>query len=586
MVQPESDKINFKFLIFFALFWVFLGWLGFVLAFIGFLEFWIFIIYFTIGILSFTYFWRKSHFKISKEFLNLSVILLVIVVIISFFVTPTIFSGRDQGAISEAAIRLAQNGRLEFSTPASDEFFKVYGPGRALNFPGFHYTQEGSLITQFPLVYISWLAIFYSLFNIYGLIIANAILLFLFFLFFYILSRIYLEKIYSFILLAVTVTLFPFIWFSKFTLSENLALPLLWISILGLILFIKKPEALTYIFYLSSALLLVFTRIEGILFLAVGIIVIYLSETRNYVKGNIPKRLIIPVVIFIGFFLAIFFKDPYFYKEVARAIILPSINGDNELNKNFFTVFLHNLKVFYIYGIIPLTVLAIIGIVKFFKEKQWLILVPFFIVLPSLWYIISPHVSPDHPWMLRRFTFSIFPLFIFYSILFVCYWRKENARRGKALVATIVLILIVSNIYPFLNYSFRSENIGLARETYELSKNFSSNDLVLIDREASGDGWSMISGPMNFLFNENAVYFFNPDDLAKINRDKFSKVFLIVSDDNVSFYEDSSMGNNLIDYKDYSISTSRLEKKTKDDNSFLPPKFEKIEVTGKIFEIK
>ena len=96
------------------------------------------------------------------------------------FTTPTLLSGRDQGAISEAAIRLSESTTLTYRTPATETFFAIYGPGKALNFPGFSYTANGDVITQFPLVYTSFLASFHSLFGIAGLTIANGLLLFFF----------------------------------------------------------------------------------------------------------------------------------------------------------------------------------------------------------------------------------------------------------------------------------------------------------------------------------------------------------------------------------------------------------------------
>ena len=110
---------------------------------------------------------------------------------------PTLFSGRDQGSIAEAAFRLAHNSELAFATPASDSFFQIYGPGTALNFPGFAYTKEGYLLTQFPLGYTAWLASFVALFGLAGYAIGNALLLFLFLLSLYALLRLFVHPFYA-----------------------------------------------------------------------------------------------------------------------------------------------------------------------------------------------------------------------------------------------------------------------------------------------------------------------------------------------------------------------------------------------------
>src|SRR5512133_2176664 len=117
----------------------------------------------------------KLLFQASTDLKIAFLISLSTALLIGFFMVPTLFSGRDQGSISEAAFRLAQNGRLAFSTTLSKTFFPLHEKGAALNFPGFSYTETGDLITQFPLAYTSWLASFVSLFGVSGFAIANSI---------------------------------------------------------------------------------------------------------------------------------------------------------------------------------------------------------------------------------------------------------------------------------------------------------------------------------------------------------------------------------------------------------------------------
>src|SRR3972149_2208976 len=61
--------------------------------------------------------------------LDLKIALLAAVLsagLIGYFSEPTIFSGRDQGSLSEAAFHLTQNSQLAFSTKASQSFFQIY----------------------------------------------------------------------------------------------------------------------------------------------------------------------------------------------------------------------------------------------------------------------------------------------------------------------------------------------------------------------------------------------------------------------------------------------------------------------------
>jgi len=81
----------------------------------------------------------------------------------------------DISTQSEAAAWLAQNHHVTFAIPASEEFFRLYGPGKAENFPGFYYTDDGKLTTRFLPPYTAWLAMF----GVVGLAFANALLFYI-----------------------------------------------------------------------------------------------------------------------------------------------------------------------------------------------------------------------------------------------------------------------------------------------------------------------------------------------------------------------------------------------------------------------
>lgn len=609
MKENIEEKIPVRFLLFFALFWVFLGWLGLISAWAGFFYPWIFIIYILASIGAVFFSLKKIPLPV-REFIFLNIALILLVSFFSFFSIPTVFSGRDQGSISEAGIRLAQNHQLEFSTPASAEFFKIYGPGKALNFPGFYYNQQGNLTTQFPLPYIAWLAIFYSFFGVSGLIIANAVLLYLFLLYFYFLVRFFLKTKYALLLLVLTITSFSFIWFSKFTLSENMALPLLFISIFSFLAFFKKPDDFFFYSYLASSLLLFFTRIEGVAFLIAGLILTLLfPNTRKFIKSNTLKNIFIPLALLAVFSITNIFADMYFYKEIAKALFSSIPSKNFNLGDSLILPFSYGLQIHIIYGVLPFIILGLAGIVYLLSKRKWPELIPFFIVLPSFWYLLDSNISSDHPWMLRRFVFSLLPVFIFYTVILLAKWmgKRENIQENEfpetitkkntyqiksilkeqkslllGLTAAIILFL---NLPAFLKYSFFSENKGLLGETGVLSQNFSNNDLVLVDRRASGDGWAMLAGPLNFLYGKNAVYFFNSSDLEKIDLTKFAKIFLISPDENVNFYKNGLLAERMVFFKDYLFETERLDISTqKKFPVFLPDK--KTEgVHGKIFEI-
>jgi len=137
----------------FGLFWLGLELLGLLLATIG---------IFYIGIIV-AYIVLASGFFIYILFRNIPILSLsknlkfYLIAIVSFFIHPPLcplfrtyyFSGRDQGSLSEAAIRLAENHKLTFSSPASEDFFIFTVPARRFNFPVL-IIPNGQLTTQFP----------------------------------------------------------------------------------------------------------------------------------------------------------------------------------------------------------------------------------------------------------------------------------------------------------------------------------------------------------------------------------------------------------------------------------------------------
>ena len=553
-----------------ALLWLILAWASFASALGGF--FYAPIIW-TIFILSGIWLFRRAicehvNLKPSLEMLVASLGLLAIAISFCWFSVPTVFSGRDQGAISEAAIRLAQNHQLEFSTPASEEFFKIYGPGRALNFPGFYYTNNGKLITQFPLAYITWLGLFYATFGLIGFFIANCILLYIFLLSFYLLTRLFLNFFSALPAILFTVTSFVFMWFSRVTLSENMALPLVWLTILALMLFIRNQRKLHYIIFLASAALLVFTRIEGIaILITLSVVVLYNKGAREYIKSQKLYRLFLPLGIFAVVFAFNFFHDINFYKELAKTIIPnlkpPKAKLLGEI-KNVTLPEFYTQKILYLYGLLGFFIVGAIGVFKFLLKKSDQRLAAFFVVLPTLIYLYDSHITPDHPWMLRRFMFSILPVAIFYSGLLIgkMFEKKSDEKYStlyKTFAGVATLALLAMNMPSFLKYFTFAENKNLANQAHEISKKFTSNDLILLDTKTSGDGWSMLSEPLSALEGKNAVYFFNLKDLTKIDSRKFENIYLLTPNEQVSYYTNSTIGENLTPIDDYTISTSRLD---------------------------
>ena len=374
-----------------------------------------------------------------------------------------------------------------------------------------------------------------------------------------------------------------------------MALPLLWISILALTLFLKNKHFLSYTALLASAFLLCFARIEGFAFLAATIIIISRDkEAREFIKKKTLQRFLLPIGFFLIAFVFNTIIDINFYREIAKAV-LPMVQpaqakllGDvaDMTLPTFYT-----WKIFFLYGMLGFFLLGAFSIVKYLREKQFYKLLPFFITFPTFIYLFDSHITPDQPWMLRRYMFSLLPVAIFYSGLLLGEWLEKKpsekcAKTFKISALAISIILLAGNLPAFIKFLPYSENRNLLQQIGTMSQQFSSSDLILVDQQATLDGWSMMTAPMSEIYGKNAVYFFNTQDLSKLDLKNFSNVYLIAPKSQASYYLNSSIGNRLNLDGSYILNFSKLNT---DENSPLEtvtfPQKKEMTIQGEIFKI-
>ncbi len=575
-----------------ALAWVVFALLAIILALLG--IFWkplVAALFFATFFVFITFVFLKGwHRTISLELLAIVTISFSVAYLWTQFTEPTLFSGRDQGSISEAVIRLVQNHTIPFSTTESQEFFKIYGPGKALNFPGFFYSSDGTLVTQFPIGYISWLGACYSLLGLFGLIAANSFLFAFSLIFSYAVIRNFIHPFWAWFFFFICGTSFIFVWFSRLTLSENMALPLIWISALALLIFSKDASRGSYITWGSSAILLALTRIEGLMMIPIGFAIILTHRpSRQYIRKNFKKTIIFPSLVAIILFSLNILRDWAFYREMAKvikSIISPVAIQTGSITNAIGIESIHSWKILWTYGLISYVLIGIAVIALVFIRGRFRILIPFFIALPTFIYLADAHISMDHPWMLRRYFFAALPITMLYTIIGLAKFFNAGAlviQRRLFQAATIFFIIsfILGNIMVLELYATFAENRYLLEQTKELSSTFSENDLILIDRLATGDGWSMISGPLSFLYGKHTAYIFNVDDLKKIDHSKFAKTYLIIPKQSEDYYL-QKLGNKINPVRNYHFNTQRLDLSNKSGMTLPPPR--DILITGTIYE--
>jgi hypothetical protein len=563
-----------------------------ILAMSGFFYAGLLAVYTGAGLVSLIYLFLKNKLIKTIRGTSLAVVLSAsgFILLFSAYSTPTIFSGRDQGSYSEAAIRLSQNHKLGYSTPASREFFKIYGQGEALNFPGFNYEKDGNLIAHFPPGYIAWLASFYSFFRLSGLVAANAVAFFVFLLSFYFLSRNYLDKNASLAAFILVATSFIFSWFFKFTLSENLALGIIFFGLYQFVLYSKNSKKLYLFSSLFSFFVLLFVKIEALAFLSIILLMLCLGGKKNdafRIQLQDKKTIFASIFLALVYFWNVIVNLSY-YKIFAKGFLhsFANLGASSGESLGFFQNFYYTFKVLNIYGLSVYIIIGLMAFAYFLKKKKYELLIPFFIVLPSFIYLLQPSVSSDHPWMLRRFVFSITPICILYSVIFLDKYFSK-----KYLFYIFTFLLLFSNLIIFISYLPASENERLLEQTKIMSRTFGSNDLVFVDQKATGSGFSMMTGPLNFLYGKQTVYFINPKDIDKINQSKFDQIYFIIPNDNLQLYAESGLMKRLAPVKDYKIDNESLDikigkKSELYDEPIELPMMKNVVVQGKIYILK
>ncbi|MCW1888603.1 MAG: hypothetical protein KIH67_003560 [Candidatus Moranbacteria bacterium] len=566
-----------------------LGWLFFILALFNFFVFPVIFIGTLFLGLSSLFFLGRLLMHAPRS----SIFTVGLLALISFgnllFTTPTLLSGRDQGAISEAAIRLSESSVLTYRTPATDTFFDIYGPGKALNFPGFAYTDTGDVITQFPLVYTSFLAAFHSLFGIAGLTIANGLLLFLFLFTFFELLRLFVKPFYASLGSLLAGLSFLPLWFSQFTLTENLAVFLFTLICYSLLRFLAEPKFTHYIAIFLASSLLMFTRIEGyVFFVIIFLFLLTQKQTRALISTYRFKALIVPGLFLVFIFLRNFFINLPYYKTIGRALekfltgfgstILSSDNGST-LSGQFPVG-----GVLILYGVLPLFLCGILGYFIIWRQKHWRAFIPLLVALPTLLYLFMPNITLDHPWMLRRYYFTLYPLFVFSAVVGFSLLLAKT-RQAKVFFSLFILILIGFSLPAHITLNSAREDKTLLPQIEKFSRGFSSQSLILVDRNATGSGYALPTAPLNLFYQRQAVYFFNPEDIAQIDFTRFDQVYLIAPENELPRYIEK-FGERMIYQGSYTFTRDGLaERSLLDNNDFSFPQKKRFETKDLIFQV-
>lgn len=458
---------------------------------------------------------------------------------------PTVFTGRDQGSIALAAVELAKGHELAFRSAASDAFFTIYGPGRALNFPGFAYTETGALITQFPLGYISYLGLFVSWFGTTGLAIANGFLFVLSGWTFFELGLLFVSRRNVLLGTALFATSFLTIWLTQMTLTENLALLIFLALSLALVRLDRDEDSRFLPLIILLGFLFAMTRIEGFVIAPLALLYILYRPALRARLFALPKRWLIPTLFFLAFlFLRDLFMNLPFYTMIGKAVLkywheVSSVAGDESNDPSLGPILIS-------YGLFAVFLGGIASLAFGIMKRRFTLLIPVLLALPTFIYLVNGHISDDHPWLLRRYAFTLFPLFL---LAMVALWQsiEETLTPTRQRLFGIFSfgLLFALQIVPSFTALTTAEYHMLKLQASGFAERFDDRDLVLIDRGVTGDPFAMIAGPLASIDRKNAAYFFNPEDYARLDRSGFEHVYLLATEDSLGRYADA-FGNDLL----------------------------------------
>lgn len=525
------------------------------------------------------------------------------------------FSGRDEGSYANAAVYLAKFHNINFHLPLLDHFKAEGLAHQSLNFPGFVIT-NGNLTSQFSPAYYTFLATFYSLTGSVGsFILANGLLVLGGMIGFYLLLRLFsLRWVATAGFLALLFN-FLFLWVPRYTFSENMAF-FLFPNLVYFICLFRKTKALNYLYPVIAILVLFpLTRPEGWwLLIATIILFAYWYKKGIFILPKIsPIKTTLALLGGVLLFAYTSYTQFPVYKRLIRDWIKWPATSANYLdvahgNVSFGNIkqivsaffpntlkFLYFLRVEWNYGVLIFGLIATITLIIYifyrnksvFSEKaDYLIGFLAFLSFPFFGAFISPQISADHPWMLRRFFFVILPCGILASIVLISVISEKVNEKVKSVAAPILLaLLVVPSLFASVYFVFGKTDTGREEVIEKIASGYAQDDYLFFTRESSGDGWHMWADPLSSIFGLNSVYVYSPDNIIENKQlisDRFlenRKSYLIIPGNAFDYEHKLSKTFNLVLDKEITFANLQYQNQSGAYNADFPQLERKIYTT-------
>lgn len=414
-----------------------------------------------------------------------SIVCCFVFALLIFFPHDT-FGGRDEAIYLNGAVRLATTGSLELPS---------YLNGLADNY-------IENLRIQ-PFGYIVWIATQNIFFGQQGALRGNVIIIVLGLFSFYLVASLLGGRKTGLIALVLYVSSMPFLWFSRETMSENLAFYLLWGLIIFFFIYLRTKHLRYLLISFACSWLFALTRIEGfyiqLMFLVLLPIILVIKKVADY------KR----IALIVGVYLLFVFSNIYvaratyapFIRETFRSVQygikrsvqpLASINLakrdvgslaiiQNKYNKLydniplFFSMLLAKYNFFIVIFSLVFIFFYTISRKRYTSVPSLCILIILVLLIPEYFKFISPGVTIDEPWLYRRYMYALLPFG------YVCLVLLLKSFRQKKIVSYTVIVLLIINIVLSKDIVFLKNNWLLGEKISEIGKDVMTDDLLIIE---------------------------------------------------------------------------------------------------------
>lgn len=527
----------------------------------------------------------QPQFRIDS-FLNTKAALVLIAIGAALFIyyAPPFeyyFGGRDPGIYVINGIRIARTGSFTAEDPLIEKIPKEFrtlflSEKQPLRYMGFFVASstDPRIVPNFFYLYPVWLAIFYTLFGVQGMLYATPFLMFCMIVAAGLYVLVILDRLQSFAFILLLGTTAISLWFARFPNSEVLAGALIWLALFCFVLYRQNSNTVAGFIGAICLALSFWTRVDAIL-LAVPLI---LDIAVRWIDGKSKKTDVAIIAIYILFvaigaahvlttnsdyILAAFenlkFK-PYKVALVGLAlfgsILLLAIFGkkfrisEQRITGRVVSIVLailllysYFIRPFYPasnigspnagaflalgwYFTHPVVVIALFGLVIYssrFRSIDWILFAGTLVYSILYFYRIRGHA--EHFWMLRRYLMLICPALVFFALygfrelLSLIPHFKPRFTSSLALLCAVA----VSGwfIYEDRDLHKHHEYAGSFAFLKNVAARLNPNDVLLISAREGND--LHIIGPMlSYFFDRNVLLIReNQPDLEKLN--KFQK---------------------------------------------------------------